>query len=82
MKRRGRPYGVQIETRFTIQYGYGIPYRTCAIIQPRHPGESKLSVLEVLSLLLLAIECYEIAPNEDFYTVSITFPRLNKYVLY
>lgn len=71
MKRRGRPYRVVIPTSFTTQYGDGLPYRMCVIAQPRHPGEMRLSGLEVLSLLLLAMECYEIAPNESFQTVRV-----------
>ncbi|MCJ1265271.1 hypothetical protein MMC22_005146 [Lobaria immixta] len=71
MKRRGRLYCVQIVTGFTIQYTYGLPYRTCVIAQPRHPGDMRLSGLEVISLLLLAIESYENAPNERFHTVRV-----------
>lgn len=69
MKRRGRQYRVHIQTSFTIQHGDVLPYRTCVIPQPRHPGEMRLSGLEILSLLLLAIECYVNAPDERFYTV-------------
>lgn len=42
MSRKGRPYRVQIETGFTIQYASGEPYRTYVIAQPRHPGDSRL----------------------------------------
>lgn len=73
IKGRGRKYHVQIETTFTVQYGFVVPYRTCAIAQARHPGELRVSALEVLSLLLLAIECHNNAPNELVYTVSTTF---------
>lgn len=58
-----------------IRYGYCVPYRTCAIAQPRHPGDLKVSGLEVVSLLLLAIECYKNAPNELFHTVFAIFHR-------
>ena len=75
VKRRGRLYGIQIETCVTIQYAHGLPYRTCVIAQPRHPGDMRLSGLEVLSLLLLATECYENAPNERFYTVPTMILR-------
>lgn len=75
MKRRGRPYRVQLVTGFTIQYARGLPYRTSVISQPRHPGDLRLSGLEVLSLLLLAMECYENAPNEPFQMVPTIFLR-------
>lgn len=72
MKRHGRSYSDEVETSFLIQYGDGLPYRTCGIAQPRHPGECRLSSLEVLALLLLAIECYENAPKEPYHTVMTT----------
>lgn len=69
MVRRGRRYLVQSKTNFTIQYGSRVPYRMCAIVQTRHPGESRLSGLEVLSLLLLGIECHADNSSERFHTV-------------
>ena len=56
-------------TGFTIQWGRALPYRTCVIAQPRHPGDMRLSGLEILSLLLLALESYENAPDEVVHTV-------------
>lgn len=71
MKRRGRNSHVHIQTSFTVQYARGLPYRMCVIPQPRHPGDMRLSGLEVLSLLLLAIESYTNAPNERFHMVRV-----------
>lgn len=79
IKRRGRPYRAQMgdQLHYPIRLGY-IPYRTCVIAQPRHPGDMGLSGLELLCLLLLAMECYENAPNECFQTVPTIILRQNQ----
>ncbi|MCJ1264757.1 hypothetical protein MMC22_004632 [Lobaria immixta] len=68
---RGGSYRVEIRTSFTVQYARGVPHRMCAIAQSRHPGDWTLSGLEVISIVLLAIECYKNAPNEPFQTVRV-----------
>lgn len=67
---RGGSYHVHIRTSFTVQYAHGVPHRMCAIAQSRHPGDWTLSGLEVVSIVLLAIESYKSAPNEPFQTVT------------
>lgn len=69
MRPRGGSYRAEIRTSFTVQYADGVPHRMCAIAQSRHSGDWKLSGLEVISIVLLAIECYKNAPNEPFQTV-------------
>ena len=65
-----RQYYICIDANFLIQYGYTLPYRTCGIAQSRHPGERALSATEVLSLLILAIDCHKKSPDQPSYTVN------------
>lgn len=67
--RRGS-YRVHNRTNFTVQYAHGVPHRMCTIAQSRHPGDWTLSESEVISIVLLAIECYKSAPNKPFQTVT------------
>ncbi|MCJ1267481.1 hypothetical protein MMC22_007366 [Lobaria immixta] len=70
LKRR-RQYHIYIDAAFLIQYGFTLPYRTCGIAQSRHPGELALSATEVLSLLILAIDCHKQTPGQPSYMVRV-----------
>lgn len=54
----------------------------CGITQTRHPEKLALSSNEVLSLLLLAIDCHRITHNHPSYTILLLIQHYFNFYLF